>query len=515
LVERVAFNHNVAGSIPAGGIFFTRCPGLKSLTHYQKRMSLIFTTCFFDINTDFTKDKPPEVCFTHFTTLAQTGIQIHLFLSPCFREIYERICGHRATVRVEYIDKDTLHTFREIEDLDVKLPSQRTEHHDTRAFLTTMNAKAELVYRTMLLHPLVSHFAWIDFSIFHVIRQKETAEYLRMLSQVRLKASLLMPGCWTRSDVSFDRVHWRFCGGFFLGERQAIQKLYTLYRSSFRELVQTSGLSWEVNVWAHFEHTGLAVEWYPAGHDDSIVRLPPSSFYVAASLTSIPSRAESLRRAIDSLLPQVDEIRLSIPVTYRRFTDTWECPDYLKTEAYSRVRVIRTEDLGPATKYLGGVGLNCWVFVCDDDQEYNPTLLERMKSSLGRMAVYQNHYESIVQKTSGGCIHGYVGLLIPAPSLRSLPTFPLPASAYFVDDQWMSIYCLTEGITILSSGVNEYSEIYKVLDSWHELIGVDALSHLNTRDICVRELESFFRVKWSTPNYVFEETSLKQITSGV
>ena len=236
---------------------------------------------------------------------------------------------------------------------------------------------------------------------------------------------------------------------------------------------------------------------------------------MAASLTSIPSRAESLRRAIDSLLPQVDEIRLSIPVTYRRFTNTWECPDYLKTEAYSRVRVIRTEDLGPATKYLGGVGLNCWVFVCDDDQEYNPTLLERMKSSLGRMAVYQNHYESIVQKTSGGCIHGYVGLLIPAPSLRSLPTFPLPASAYFVDDQWMSIYCLTEGITILSSGVNEYSEIYKVLDSWHELIGVDALSHLNTRDTCVRELESFFRVKWSTPNYVFEETSLKQITSGV
>lgn len=465
-------------------------------------MSVIFTTCFFDISTDFTKDKPPDVCFNHFNSLANSGIRIHLFLSTCFRELYERICGDPINVKVEYIDKDTLLTFKELSDLEVRLPAERTEHHDTRPFLTTMNAKAELVYRTMQLYPLVKHFAWIDFSIFHVIRHQDTTAYLRMISQLRMKDGLHMPGCWPMQGVTFDRVQWRFCGGFFFGCRRSIEQLYTLYRTEFRQLVQTHGLSWEVNVWAYFEQRGLNTNWYHAGHDDSIVKIPSDRFYVVASLSSIPSRQDSLKLAIDSLLPQVDEIILSIPNIYRRFNTTWLMPNYMNTAEYAKVRVNRTYDFGPATKYLGAIGTNSWVFVCDDDQQYHPTLIERMKQSLRSMSVYQNHYESILEKTSGGCIHGYVGLLIPSPLLQNIISFPLPPPAFFVDDQWMSIYCLTEGISILSSGVNEYKDIYKVLDGWHELIGIDALSQLNTRDDRVRELELYFRVSWRKPCYV-------------
>ena len=464
-------------------------------------MSVIFTTCFFDINTDFTKDKPPDVCFNHFNSLAKCGIRIHLFLSPCFRELYQRICGNPANVQVEYIDKDTLLTFKEISDLDVRLPTQRTEHHDTRPFLTTMNAKAELVHRTMQLYPLIHTFAWIDFSIFHVIRRPDTSAYLSMISQLRLKDGLHMPGCWSSRGISFDSVHWRFCGGFFLGSRTAIEQLYTLYRSEFRQLVQTQCLSWEVNVWAYFEQRGLSVNWYHAGHDDTIVKIPSNRFYMVASLTSIPSRSESLKLAIDSLLPQVDEVILSIPHTYNRFSTTWTKPDYMDSPEYAKVRVNRTHDMGPGTKFLGAVGTGSWVFVCDDDQQYHPSLIERMTKSLTTMSVYQNHFESILEKTSGGCIHGYVGLLIPSPLLQNLCSFPLPPPAYFVDDQWMSIYCLTQGIPILSSGVNEYKDIYMVLDGWHELIGVDALSRLNTRDQRVRELEEYFQVKWRNPYY--------------
>jgi len=465
-------------------------------------MSVIFTTCFFDINTDFTKDKPPDVCFNHFNSLVKSGIRIHLFLSPCFRELYERICGNPANVQVEYIEKDTLLTFKEISDLEVRLPAERTEHHDTRPFLTTMNAKAELVYRTMELYPLAQNFAWIDFSIFHVIHRQDTPAYLQMISQLRLKDGLHIPGCWPIQDVTFDQVQWRFCGGFFFGSRDAIKQLYTLYRREFRELVQNHGLSWEVNVWAYFELRGLKTNWYKAGHDDTIVKIPSDRFYVVASLTSIPSRQESLKLAIDSLLPQVDEVIVSIPNSYKRFNAWWTLPDYMTRAEYRKVRVIRTHDIGPATKYLGAVGTRSWVFVCDDDQQYHPTLIQRMKQSLTTMSIYQNHYESILEKTSGGCIHGYVGLLIPSPLLQNLTSFPLPPPAYFVDDQWMSIYCLTEGIPILSSGVNEYTDIYMVLDGWHELIGIDALSQLNTRDHRVRELEAYFRVRWSKPYYV-------------
>jgi hypothetical protein len=365
-----------------------------------------------------------------------------------------------------------------------------------------MNAKAELVYRTMSLYPLVQTFAWIDFSIFHVVHQEDTAAYLHMVSQLRLKNGLHMPGCWPVQDIPFDRVQWRFCGGFFIGSRPSIEQLYSLYRTHFRELVLTYGLSWEVNVWAYLEQHGLRTNWYKADHNDSMLRIPSDRFYIVASLTSIPSRRESLKLAIDSLLPQVDEVIVSIPNSYKRFSTPWTLPDYMESAEYARVRVIRTDDIGPATKYLGAVGTHSWVFVCDDDQQYHPTLIERMRQSLTTMSVYQNHYESILDKTSGGCIHGYVGLLIPSPLLQNLCLFPLPPPAYFVDDQWMSLYCLTEGIPILSSGVNEYKDIYKVLDGWHELIGVDALSQLNTRDDRVRDLEAYFRVVWRKPSYV-------------
>jgi len=467
-------------------------------------MSVIFTTCFFDIGTDFTKDKSPDVCFTHFNSLVRSGIRIHLYLSPCFREIYERICGNPSTVTVEYIEKDTLKTFTEVEHITPVLPSIRTEHHDRGPFLTMINAKAELVYMAMQLYPMVQYFAWIDFSIFHVVRHpEETTASLKMFTQLRLKDGIHIPGCWTSQEVPFDRVNWRFCGGFFIGNRSSIEKLHTLYRTHFRDLVESRGLSWEVNVWAYFEqHCGLPVKWYQADHNDSILRMPSNQFYVVASLTSIPSRAESLKLAIDSLLPQVDEIIVSIPHTYRRFSDTWTRPEYLDMEEYAKVKVIRTQDYGPATKYLGALSAeNCWVFVCDDDQQYHPSLIERMKMSMNHMAVYQNHYESILEKTSGGCVHGYVGLMIPSSLLQKLPFFPLPPAAYFVDDQWMSIYCLTEKIPILSSRVNEYKDIFKVLDGWHELIGRDALSQLNTRDDRVRDLENFFRVRWNKPIY--------------
>jgi hypothetical protein len=174
----------------------------------------------------------------------------------------------------------------------------------------------------------------------------------------------------------------------------------------------------------------------------------------------------------------------------------------MNTLEYAKVTVSRTDDIGPATKYLGAIGRHSWVFVCDDDQQYHPTLIERMKRSLTHMSVYQNRYETILEQTSGGCIHGYVGLLIPSPLLQNLTSFPLPPPAYFVDDQWISIYCLTEGISILSTGVNEYNDIYKVLDGWHELIGIDALSQLHTRDERVRELEAYFRVAWRKPYYI-------------
>ena len=480
---------------------------------------ITFVTAFLDLGENRSKDKSVETCFNHFARFAQTGVYIRLYLSPCYKSLYEKTCAPVATnILVEYLELRDLLTYKEIEAYTPHLPANRTEYHDTCAFMTLMNAKAELLYRSTWLYdgsPIPSripwystHYAWIDFSIFHVFRQpNETALYLQMLgnSNLNIKERMLVPGCWDKGAMAhnlFDAVNWRFCGGFMLGDIQAVKELYGIYRREWAPTVFRQGITWEVNMLSHFENQGFwSPAWFKADHNDSIVHIPSTHISVVASLTTSPSRESSCRLAIDSLLPQVDRIYLSVANHYKRFETSWVKPEYLNTEPYSsKVRIVSTEDCVPATKYIGALDTippYVWTFVCDDDQEYHPHLIQRMKAQFNELAVYQNHCEAIKQKTSGGLVHGYVGLCVNSGILGKLRSHPLPPSAYFVDDQWMSIFLFLNSIPVLPSGVEAYSEIFSVLDEWHEKIGADSLAGLNNRASQVAAIAEFFRVKFT------------------
>ena len=439
---------------------------------------LTFVTGLFYLREDRSRDRSVESRIALFRQLESSGIKLHLFTSP----EYAHLGG-------EVISLDDLEAFR---TAPPGLPAMRTDYHDTRNFLAFINAKIELVTRAMKVGT-TTHYAWIDFSICHVFRDiPRTLTYLSMLGQSRLRdRCLLVPGCWGPGTF-IDRVNWRFCGGFFVGDRESILRFHESHRKAYRELAH---LTWEVNVWARAEIPELT--WYAADHNDSIVRIPPEFFYTVASLTTIPPRFDTdCRLAVESLRPQVDAVVLSVPDTYTRFP-TRPLPEWM-----SSVRVVRGEDHGPASKYLGALSeipRGAWVFVGDDDQEYHPTLLRRMKESLADRAVYQNHSASIQQKTSGGMVHGYVGLLVHESCLRKLPEFPLPESARFVDDQWMSAYCWTHGIPIYPTSAESYADIFAVLHNGHEKLGVASLSGLHSRDQRIRDLEEDLGVVFTGP----------------
>lgn len=439
---------------------------------------ITFVTGLFHLREDRSRDRSAETRIKLFRKLESSGIKLHLFTSP----EYAHLGGEVLTL-------EDLEAFR---TAPPGLPTHRTDYHDTHNFLAFINAKIELVVRAMKTGT-TSHYAWIDFSICHVFRDlPRTLAYLSMLGQSRLRdRCLLVPGCWGPGTF-IDRVNWRFCGGFFVGDKQSILDFHRAHQAAYRALPH---LTWEVNVWARAEIPELT--WYAADHNDSIVRIPPEFFYTVASLTTIPSRMDTeCRLSVDSLRSQVDAIYLTIPDAYDRFPSR-DLPEWT-----SSVHVCRGPDKGPASKYLGALSTiprGAWVFVCDDDQEYHPTLLARMKRELNTLGVYQNHFFSIQHKTSGGSIHGYVGLLIHESLLRALPSFPLPAAARFVDDQWMSVYCWTHNIPIFPTVAETYSDIFAVLENGHEKLGRDSLSGLQTRDMRVKELEDAFGVVFTGP----------------
>lgn len=461
---------------------------------------LTFVSAFLELQEDRSKDKSIDRCFMLFEQLVATGVPIHLFLSRA----YEGRLRPSPTLHIEYIELADLQTYKDLSGVFYGLPMDRTPHHDTERFMFLMNSKAEMVARAAAAGSS-SHYAWIDFSIFHVFREpQESTRYLQLLAKSWLPSTCFyMPGCWPKGDRGFGSVAWRFCGGFFLGDRATLLGFAQVYRERFRGLVEKHQcLSWEVNVWAHFEDAGLIQPtWFKADHNDSIIRAP-LEHRVCASLTTIPPRlVNDCRLAIDSLLGQVDRIYLSVAKQYKRFGDSdVELPAYLEEEPYaSRVELVRTEDFGPATKYLGALAKipqTSWIFFCDDDQEYAPDLIATMRGSIQGLDVYQNHFKNIQRKTSGGMIHGYVGNMIHASLLAELPKFPLPECARFVDDQWLSAYCFLQDIPVTATAAEDYGQIFSVLDGWHEKLGAHSLSGLRNRDEKVREIEKVFGVKF-------------------
>jgi hypothetical protein len=119
-----------------------------------------------------------------------------------------------------------------------------------------------------------------------------------------------------------------------------------------------------------------------------------------------------------------------------------------------------------------------------------------MLQNIDSLSVYQNRYEVIKENTSGGFIHGFVGNLVNIECLKNLKTFPLPIYAYHVDDQWMSIYYFLNNISIKPSGIENYHDIFKSLCNNHELIGVDSLFSLGTRNDSIKCLEDYFQVRF-------------------
>ena len=466
-------------------------------------MAVTYVTAFLDLKEDRSKDKSADQCFQHFQTLVDADIPIVLFISKQFLDRVQHI--HSPNTRIIPFELEDLETYAET--IDAELPPNRTAHHDTKHFMILMNAKIEFVKRAIDANPFRSeHYAWIDFSIAHVFRRKtESLTFLNMMSKSTLKPCVLFPGCWEKGTgypYVYETIHWRFCGGFFLGDIPSLVEMYNLYRTKYTHILQSRNrLLWEVNIWSILEHEyGWNPTWYHANHDDSILRFPTDCFKVFASLTTIPSRIHtSCRNTIDSLLPQVDHIYLSLAKYYTRFSKGIEIPRFFFDEPYrSKVTILIGEDKGPATKYLGA--LDCiqhtWVFFCDDDQEYSNGLVPNMMRCIDSMNVYQNRYSIIQNTSSGGLIHGYVGNLAHVECLRMLDSFPLPECAYHVDDQWMSIYYFLNNISIKPTGIEEYSDIYKSLDNNHELIGADSLASLGTRSDRVQQLEAYFQVKF-------------------
>ena len=226
-------------------------------------MSVTFVTALIDLHDAVNAYRSPEKRIEFFKKLNDTGIRLHVFVSPEHRDKVVVTNGVIETIELE--DLDTYSISPE------GLPDKRMECKDTRNFLILMNSKIELVNRAIDSGKHVStHYSWVDFNIFHVLSDSAAAQFKRLSVATYPVSCMYVPGCWNK-HVVWDSINWRFCGGFFVGDIQSLRDMYSLHWNEYPNIPK---LTWEVNTWAYLESIGWTCTWYLANHNDTILDVP-------------------------------------------------------------------------------------------------------------------------------------------------------------------------------------------------------------------------------------------------
>jgi len=224
----------------------------------------------------------------HFRNIAETGIQLCVYITPDYHDLLKEFVQDLPNVRlmppVNIDDIEPLAIYRKYDD--ITLPDRRNMEKDGANYMCIMNSKIYFMKDAISLNPWDStHFAWIDFNVSHVFRNiPKSQQRLRTLSTRALAPRFLsIPGCkdWHRLNNEnaearlLNDIYWRFCGGFFLGDKESILEMYELYRTHFEAfLVTHKKLVWEVNFWAWLEATtAWSPNWVEGDHNDSILNI--------------------------------------------------------------------------------------------------------------------------------------------------------------------------------------------------------------------------------------------------
>jgi hypothetical protein len=204
--------------------------------------NLTFVTAYYKIyddsdNTDY---------IDYFLKWAEKGATVVLFLDPLYASVAEKFAPYPKVKVINNVAFEDL-AVSSVFASDCNMPASRNEKKDTYKYLVLMNSKLEFI-RMAKPHITTTNVAWIDFGITKILKNVDVA-WSKVTNIQIPQDKVLIPGCTQKAAVSYDNVHWRFCGGLVFGTLENLLKFQVL---AFRQLItmQENGykLSWEVNV---------------------------------------------------------------------------------------------------------------------------------------------------------------------------------------------------------------------------------------------------------------------------
>ncbi len=217
-----------------------------------------------------------------FDTLVNTGIKICVYGDSKTLPILEEYALTHKNIKVMPLDYKETPIYKMCADPDLTLPNRRTPEKDTRDYMQLINSKISFVNDAIQKNPWNSEvFAWIDFSIAYIFKDfAKTLDVIKKMGATQFVDKFMtLPGCWSvpnGKEPYVDDVCWRFCGGFFIGDKTSLTEFYNLHIQHLPEFfTKYKKLVWEAGIWAWIEanHNWNPL-WYYAAHDDGMLNVP-------------------------------------------------------------------------------------------------------------------------------------------------------------------------------------------------------------------------------------------------
>ena len=252
-----------------------------------EKTNITFVTCFIHIyQKEPIEHKTLDWRIQQFECIAKTGVKLCVYGCDVTTPLLTNVLQQYPNVQLLTMDTPYQETpiYKMGNTPGLTFPNVRHETKDTMEYMGLMHAKIEFIYDAIQKNPWNSEvFAWMDFSIAYLFKNKEKTaiRFAELDTHSYIDSFMVVPGCWERippnncSTIN-NKIHWRFCGTFFMGDKQSLLRFHQLYREHYPTFIkEQKKMVWEVNIWAWLEaNTDWNPIWYSSDHNDRIIDIP-------------------------------------------------------------------------------------------------------------------------------------------------------------------------------------------------------------------------------------------------
>ena len=253
-------------------------------------MNTTYVTCFVKLyENEPYEHKTLNWRIQQFEKILKTGVNIYLFVDthtfPLIESLLSEYSNHLFVDSILNLSEEYVQRMNSA--INYKLPTERNISKDTFQYFKCMHGKIECVAEAIRKNPFKTlYFGWVDFSMAYLFSNPSTVQLLQTIQNTiqEKESCIYIPGCWSKFNIEhphsiIDKIHWRFCGTFWIGDIPSIKIFHEEYIKKWVKfhLLTNSTFTWEVNYWAwlEVECPSIKFKWYESDHNDRLLTSNP------------------------------------------------------------------------------------------------------------------------------------------------------------------------------------------------------------------------------------------------